>query len=180
MLIEDDEPITYKEFLNSSESEKCLVAMESEVDSMYEKQVWTLVDPPEGIKPIGCKWAFKKKTNMEGNVVTYKARLVAKGFLQRQGVDYDETFSPIAMLKSIRILLAIFAHYDYKILKMDEKTNLLNGNLIEDVCMTLPESFTSKYGSKVCKLQRSIYGLKQASRSWNIRFDETIKEFGFS
>ena len=115
LLIEDDEPTSYEEFLNSSESEKCLVAMESKVDSMYEKQVWTLVDLTKGIKPIGCKWVFKKKTAMEGNVVTYKARLVAKGFLQRQGVDYDETFSPIAILKSIRILLAIFTHYDYEI-----------------------------------------------------------------
>ena len=81
LLIEDDEPTTYEEFLNSSESEQCLVAMESKVDSMYEKQVWTLVDLTKGIKPIGCKWVFKKKTAMEGNVVTYKARLVAKGFL---------------------------------------------------------------------------------------------------
>ena len=117
---------------------------------------------------------------MEGKVVTYKARLVAKGYHQKQGVDYDETFSPIAMLKSIRILLAIASHYDYEIWKMDVKPAFLNGNLFEDVYMTRPEVFTSKDGSKVCKLQKSIYGLKQASRSWNIRFDETIKEFGFS
>ena len=89
--------------------------MKSEMDSMYENQVWTLVDPPKGIKPIRCKWVFKKKTNMEGNVVTYKARLVAKGYRQRQGVDYDETFSLVAMLKSLRILIAITAHYDYEI-----------------------------------------------------------------
>ena len=74
-----------------------------------------IVDPPEGIKPIGCKWVFKKKTNMEGKVVTYKARVVAKGYRQKQGVNYDETFIPIAMLKSIRILLAIVVDYDYEI-----------------------------------------------------------------
>ena len=84
------------------------------------------------------------------------------------------------MLKSIRILLAIAAHYDYEIWQMDVKTAFLNGNLTEEVYMTQPEGFTSGGGSKVCKLQRSIYGLKQASRSWNIRFDETIKELGFS
>ena len=101
-------------------------------------------------------------------MITYKARLVAKGYRQKQGVDYDESFSPVAMLKSIRILLAITSHYDYEIWKMDVKTVFLNGNLTEEVYMTQPEGFISGSGSKVCKLQRSIYGLKQASRSWNI------------
>ena len=113
LLVENDEPTTYEESLNSSESNQWLNSMKSEMDSMYTNQVSTLVDPPEGIKPIGCKWIFKKKTYMEGNVITYKARLVAKGYRLKQGVDYDETFSPIAMLKSIRILLVIAAHYDY-------------------------------------------------------------------
>ena len=180
LLIENDEPTTYEESLNSSESDQWLNAMKSEMDSMYTNQGWTLVDPPEGIKPIGFKWIFKKKTDMEGNVITYKARLMAKGYRKRQGVDYDETFSPVAMLKSIRILLAIAAHYDYEIWKMDVKITFLNGNLTEEVYMAQPEGFISGSGSKVCKLQRSIYGLKQAFRSWNIRFDETIKEFGFS
>ena len=103
------------------------------MDSMYTNQVWTLVDAPEGIKPIGCKWIFKKKTDMEGNVQTYKARLVAKGYRQRHGVDYDETFSPVAMIKSIRIMLAIAAYFDYEIWQMDVKTNFLNRNLLEDV-----------------------------------------------
>ena len=84
------------------------------------------------------------------------------------------------MLKSIRILLAIAAHNDYEIWQMEVKTAFLNGNLSEEVYMKQPDGFTSKNGNKVCKLQRSIYGLKQASRSWNIHFDETIKEFGFS
>src|SRR5262249_5767852 len=179
-LVEHDEPDSYEEVLKSSESELWLKAMKSEMDSMEENQVWTLVDPPEGIKPIGCKWVFKKKTDMDGNVITYKACLVAKGYRQRQGIDFDETFSPVAMLKSIRILIAIAAHYDYEIWQMDVKTAYLNGNLIEEVYMTQLEGFTSSDSNKVCKLQRSIYGLKQASRSWNIRFDETIKEFGFS
>ena len=80
LLIENDEPTTYEESLNSSKSDQWLKAMKSEMDSMYTNQVWTLVDPPEGIKPIGCKWIFKKKTDMEGNVITYKASLVDKGY----------------------------------------------------------------------------------------------------
>lgn len=115
LVIQDDEPTTYQEVLNSPDSSKWLEAMNSEMDSMYDNKVWTLVDPPEGIKPVGCKWVFKKKTDMDGNVITYKARLVAKGYKQKEGIDYDETFSPVAMLKSIRILLAIAAYHDYEI-----------------------------------------------------------------
>ena len=95
---------------------------------------------------------------------------MAKGYHQRQGVDNDETFSPIVLLTSIRILLVIAAHYNYEIWKMDVKIAFFNGNLYEDVYMTQPEDFTSKDGSKVCKIQKSIYGLKQKSKSWNIRF----------
>ena len=96
-------------------------------------------------------------------VYIYKARLVAKGFRQVQGVDYDETFSPVAMLKSVRILLAIAAYFDYEIWQMDVKTTFLNGNLTEDVYMIQPKGFVDpKDAGKVCKLQMSIYGLKQA------------------
>ncbi|KAK8557572.1 hypothetical protein V6N12_009801 [Hibiscus sabdariffa] len=180
ILVDQDEPKTYQEAVASPDSEKWLEAMRSEMDSMSENQVWTLVEPPEGIKPIGCKWVFKKKTDMDGNVQTYKGRLVAKGFRQIHGVDYDETFSPVAMFKSIRILLAVAAFHDYEIWQMDVKTAFLNGKLEEDVYMTQPEGFvTPENARKVCKLQRSIYGLKQASRSWNLRFNEAIQEFGF-
>ncbi|CAL9005326.1 unnamed protein product, partial [Prunus brigantina] len=103
--------------------------MKSEMDSMYANQVWTLVDPPQGIVPIGNKWIFKRKMGSDGKVETYKARLVAKGYKQREGIDYEETFSPVAMIKSIRILLAIAAHYDYEIWQMDVKTAFLNGHL---------------------------------------------------
>ncbi|KAK8676022.1 hypothetical protein V6N13_034077 [Hibiscus sabdariffa] len=115
ILVDQDEPKTYREEVTSPDSEKWLEAMRSEMDSMPENQVWTLVEPPEGVKLIGCKWVFKKKTDMNGNVQTYKGGLVAKGFRQIHGVDYDETFSPIAMFISIRILLAAAAFHDYKI-----------------------------------------------------------------
>ena len=135
---------------------------------------------PDGVRPIGCKWVFKLKTDKDGNVSVYKARLVAKGFKQVHGQDYEETFAPVVMIRSIRILLAIAAYYDYEIWQMDVKTAFLNGYLEEDVYMTQPEGFEDPTGTKkVCKLKRSIYGLKQASRSWNIRFDEAVKEFDF-
>ncbi|KAM1881703.1 hypothetical protein ACFX13_003279 [Malus domestica] len=102
---------------------------------MYQNQVWTLVDPPEGIVPVGNKWVFKRKIGVDGNVETYKARLVAKGYRQREGIDYEETFSPVAMIKSIRILLAIAAYYDYEIWQMDVKTAFLNGYLEEELYM---------------------------------------------
>ncbi|KAK8663809.1 hypothetical protein V6N13_083614 [Hibiscus sabdariffa] len=143
ILVDQDEPKTYQEAVASPDSEKWLEAMRSEMDSMSENQVWTLVEPPEGIKPIGCKWVFKKKTDMDGNVQTYKGRLVAKGFRQIHGVDYDETFSPVAMFKSIRILLAVAAFHDYEIWQMDVKTAFLNGKLEEDVYMTQPEGFVT-------------------------------------
>jgi len=133
---------------------------------MRENQVWNLVDPPDGVRAIECKWIFKKKIDADGKVHIYKARLVAKGFHQIQGVDYDETFLPVAMLKSIRILLAIAAYYDYEIWQMDVKTTFLNGNLSEDVYMIQPKGFVDQQNArKVCRLRKSIYGLKQASRS---------------
>ena len=109
-----------------------------------------------------------------------KLDLLQKGFRQVQGIDYDETFSPAAMLKSFRIMLAIAAFYDYEIWQMDVKTAFLNGFLEKELYMMQPEGFVDPKGAnKVCKLQRSIYGLVQASRSWNKRFDSVIKAFGF-
>ena len=125
-----------------------------------------MVDPPPGVIAIGCKLVFKKKTDVDGNVQIHKAWLVAKGYAEVQGIDYDETYSPVAMLKSVRIVLAIAAYFDYEIWQMDVKTAFLHGNLIEDVYMIQPEGFVDPTSAgKVCKLKRSIYGLRQASRS---------------
>ncbi|KAJ9563088.1 hypothetical protein OSB04_008248 [Centaurea solstitialis] len=176
-----NEPTSYGEAVSGDESEQWQEAMKAEMQSMYDNQVWELTDLPQHCRAVGRKWVFKKKTDMDGNVHTFKARLVAKGFTQTHGIDYDETFSPVAMLKSIRILMAISAYFDYEIWQMDVKTAFLNGKLIEDVYMQQPEGFVDpKNPNKVCKLLKSIYGLKQASRSWNLHFDERIKEFGFA
>ena len=101
LLLDNEEPNTYTEAVMGPKSKRWLEAMRSEMESMRDNRVWNLVDPPNGVRAIECKWIFKKKTDADGNVHIYKARLVAKCFRQIQGVDYDETFSPVAMLKSI-------------------------------------------------------------------------------
>ncbi|GJW04796.1 retrotransposon protein, putative, ty1-copia subclass [Tanacetum coccineum] len=176
-----NEPANYKAAMLDPESNKWLDVMNAKMQSMKDNQVWRLVDLPPNCKTVGSKWIFKKKTDMDGNVHTYKAHLVAKGFTQLYEVDYEEMFSPVADIKAIRILIAITTFYDYEIWQMDVKTAFLNSYLDEDIWMVQPEGFVDpKHPRKVCKLQRSIYGLKQASRSWNKRFDEEIKKFRFT
>ncbi|GJZ47034.1 retrotransposon protein, putative, ty1-copia subclass [Tanacetum coccineum] len=161
-----NEPTSYKAAMLDSESNKWIDAMNAKIQSMMDNMVWVLVDLPPSCKTVGSKWIFKKKTNMDGIVHTYKARLVAKGYTQLYGVDYEETFSPVADIRAIRILISIAAYYDYEIWQMDIKTAFLNGYLDEDIYMVQPEGFVDpNHPRKVCKLQRSIYGLKQASRS---------------
>ena len=180
MLLDNNEPTSYGEAMVGPNSDKWLEAMKSEIVSIYQNKAWTLMDLPDDRQSIEINGPFKKKTDVDGNVTIHEARLVAKSFSQVQGVDYDETFSPVAILKSVRIMLAIAAFFDYEIWQMDVKTAFLNGYLKEELYMMQPEGFVDpKNANKVCKLQRSIYGLVQASRSWNIRFDEMIKAFGF-
>nr|GEU51506.1 retrotransposon protein, putative, Ty1-copia subclass [Tanacetum cinerariifolium] len=174
-----NEPTSYKAAMLDLESNKWIDAMNAEIQSMMDKMVWVLFDLPSGCKTVGSKWIFKKKTDMDGIVHTYKARLVAKGYTQLYEVDYEETFSPVANIRAIRILISIAVYYDYEISQIDVKTDFLNGYLDEDIYMVQLEGFVNpNHPRKVYKLQRSIYGLKQASRSWNERFDEEIKSFG--
>jgi hypothetical protein len=156
-------------------------AMREELDSMERNKVWELVDLPNNRKPIGSKWIFKRKLNASGCVEKYKARLVAKGYTQREGIDFVETFSPVAKFTSIRIMGALTAYFDLELHQMDVKTAFLNGHLEEEIYMSQPDGFIEKGNQgKVCKLKRSIYGLKQASRQWNILFDNSITSYGFS
>ncbi|KAI3752560.1 hypothetical protein L2E82_24594 [Cichorium intybus] len=115
MVTRLDEPANYKEGMAGPKAAKWKVAMDSEIKSMYDNQVWNLVDNVLGRKTVGCKWIFKKNTDMDGKVHIFKARLLAKGFTQTPRVDYDETFSSVAKIKSIRIMLDIAAFHDYEI-----------------------------------------------------------------
>nr|GEW03455.1 hypothetical protein [Tanacetum cinerariifolium] len=133
-------PANYKASLLDPESDKWLNAMNVEMQSMKDNEVWDLVDLPPNGKAIGSKWLFKKNANMDGAIHTYRARVVAKGFTQTYRVNYEETFSLVADIRAIRILIAIAAFYDYEIWKMDVKTAFLNGHLSKKVYMVQPEA----------------------------------------
>ncbi|GKA99449.1 retrotransposon protein, putative, ty1-copia subclass [Tanacetum coccineum] len=132
------EPANYKAALLDPESKKWLHAMNVEMQSMKDNDVWVLVELPPNARTVGIKWLFKKKTDMDGAIYIFKARLVAKGFTQTYGVDYEETFSPVADIRAIRILIAIAAYYDYEIWQMDVKIAFLNGHLSVEVYMEQP------------------------------------------
>ena len=144
----DDDPTSYYKVINDNDFNFWKDAMKSELESMYSNNVWSLVDLPQGLKPTGCKWVYKRKKGVDGKVETYKTKLVDKGYSQKSGFDYEETFSPMAMIKSIRIFLSIATCYDYKIWKMDVKTTFLNGYLEENIYMMQPRT----HGMQVAKV----------------------------
>ena len=154
--------------------------MNDEIKSMKYNDVWDLIPLPEGVKPIGCKWIFKTKRDLNGEVERYKARLIAKGYTQKEGIDYKETFSPVSSKDSFRTIMALMAHFDLKLFQMDVKTAFLNGDIDETIYMMQPENFLSSDTKKmVCKLNKSIFGLKQASRQWYYKFHQVIISSGF-
>ena len=176
----ENDPESFSQAMSCKELELWYNAMKDEMNSMRCNDVWDLVELPNGAKAIGCKWVFKTKKDSLGNIDRYKARLVAKGFTQKEGIDYTETFSPVSKKDSLRIILALVAHFDLELQQMDVKTAFLNGELEEEVYMKQPEGFPSSDGEQlVCKLKKSIYGLKQASRQWYIKFHNVISSFGF-
>ena len=174
------EPVTMIEALASSDKEKWRIAMQKEMKSIQENDVWALVELPKGRKTVGSKWIFKHKLNAEGVVERYKARLVAQGFTQKFGQDYDETFCPVVRFESIRMLIGMAAQHGLKLHQMDVTAAFLNGDLEEEVYMSQPEIFVVKGQEKlVCKLKRSLYGLKQSPRCWNSILDNRLREMGF-
>ena len=121
---------------------------------MEDNGVWDLVELPKGSKPIGCKWIFKTKRDSNGNVERYKAHLVTKVFIQKEGINYKETFSPTSTKDSFRIIMTLVVHFDLELHHMDVKTTFLNGNIDETIYMVQPENFVSRDPkSMVCKLK---------------------------
>ena len=154
--------------------------MNEEMKSMKDNYVWDLVPLLEGAKSIGCKWIFKTKKDSKGNVERYQGRLVAKGFTKKEGIDYKETFSPVSSKDYFRIIMAFVAHFNLELHQIDVKTTFLNGDIDEIIYMVKPENFVSGDAKKmVCKLKKSIYGLKQASRQWYYKFHQVVISLGF-
>ena len=133
--------------------------------SMNANIVWDLEIILKEAKTVGCKWVYKTKLDSQGNIERYKARLMAKGFTQREGLDYNETFSPVSCKDFFRIIMALVAHYDLELHQMDVKTAFLNENLEKNIYMAQLKGFVIKGKERMgCRLKKSIYGLKQASR----------------
>ena len=127
---------------------------------------------------VGCKQFYKIKTLSDGSIKRYKARLVAKGITQEYGIDYEETFAPVARISSVRTLLAVVAASKWDIFQMDVKNALLNGDLSEEVYMQPPPSLSIE-PNKVCHIRRALYSLKQVSRAWFVKFNSTISHLGY-
>ena len=174
------EPRTLKEALDSSAKSEWKEALDNEYSSLIEHKTWNLVKPPEGRNIVDSRWVFKVKYNADGTIERYKARLVAKGFTQEAGIDFEETFAPVARYTSIRALLAIVNQLDLELDQMDVSTAFLNGDLKEEIFMKQPEGYIQAGKEDlVCKLNKSIYGLKQASRCWYNTIDQFLKDSGY-
>jgi len=170
------EPSSYKEASGIPEWQ---LAMTEELAALDRTGTWDIVPLPSGAVPITCKWVFKVKTKSDGSIERYKARLVARGFQQTQGIDYDETFAPVAHMTTVRTLIAVAASSSWTISQMDVKNAFLHGDLHEEVYMHPPPGVDAPSGH-VCRLRRALYGLKQAPRAWFERFVSVIKAAGFS
>ena len=174
------DPVSFREAIARPDGQQWEQAARDEYKSIQDAGTWTLTGLPPGRRTIGCKWVFKLKRKADGTIDRYKARLVAKGYAQTEGVDYQETFAPVAKFSAIRALLAMAAHFDLELHQMDVRTAFLNGDLDHDIYMTQPEGFTVPGQEHlVCKLQKSLYGLKQAGRSWYQKIDQALQELGF-
>jgi hypothetical protein len=154
-------------------------AMQQEIQALHANKTWSLVPLPAHKRPIGCKWVYKIKYHPDGTIDRYKARLVAKGFSQIEGIDYRETFAPVAKLTTVRVLLSLAAMQNWHLHQLDVNNAFLNGDLYEDVYMRLPPGFGRKGETRVCKLHKSLYGLKQASRQWFLKLSSALKSVGF-
>jgi len=170
------EPTTYAQAILDPNWQQ---AMQTELTALQKTNTWTVVPLPAGHKPIGCKWVYKIKYRSDGSIDRYKARLVAKGYTQVAGVDYHETFSPTAKLTTLRCLITIAAARNWFLHQLDVQNAFLHGSLHEEVYMDLPPGLRRQGENSVCRLNKSLYGLKQASRNWFSTFSDVIQKVGY-
>lgn len=174
-------PVSFKEAVNSDKSDEWLKAMDEEMHSLKENNIFTLTNLPEGKKAVGGRWVYAIKTNVDASE-KYKARYVAKGYSQKMGVDYAETFSPAANMASVRVLMQKAAQENLLLHQMDVKTAYLNAPIDCEIYMEQPEGYKVKSHTDtelVCKLERSLYGLKQSGRNWNKLLHEYLTQNKF-
>ena len=154
-------------------------AMREEMSALEKNKTWEILKRPRGKNIVDCKWIFTPKYKANGSLQRHKARLVAKGYTQTYGVDYQETFAPVAKMNTVRILLSLAAHYNSQLVQYDVKNAFLHGDLDEEIYMNIPPGFKGNTSNKVCKLKKALYGLKQSPRAWFERFSKVMKEFGY-
>ena len=178
-IIEED-PKTFTEAMTSRDVAFWKEAIQDEMDSIINNNTWELSDLPPGCKALGNRWIFKRKIKVDGSIDKFKARLVIQGFRQKEGIDYFDTYAPVARTSTIRLLIALAAIHNLVIHQMDVKTAFLNGELDEEIYMKQPEGFVVPgCENKVCKLKKSIYGLKQAPKDWHDKFDKVVLSNGY-
>ncbi|GMI77806.1 hypothetical protein HRI_001449800 [Hibiscus trionum] len=176
-LVDESIPIEPANYEEAARSPKWKKAMEEEIEALNNNQTWDLVPKPKDVMPISCKWVYKVKTRPDNSIERYKARLVARGFSQQYGIDYEETFSPVAKITTVRVLLALAANKSWKLWQMDVKNAFLHGELDKDIYMEQPRGFESKsHPEHVCKLKKALYGLKQAPRAWYGKIGDYYEE----
>jgi hypothetical protein len=154
--------------------------MHEELDQIVKNDTWELVPRPKNKNVIGTKWVFRNKLNEDGQVTRNKARLVCKGYAQIEGIDFEETFAPVARMEALCFILAYACSKKVKVYQMDIKSSFLNGELEEEVYIEKPEGFQlSENTDYVCKLKKALYGLKQAPRAWYSRLDKYLQHARF-
>ncbi|KAJ9552385.1 hypothetical protein OSB04_016430 [Centaurea solstitialis] len=176
-ITSNDEPTCFQQAMQDP---KWVEAMKKEIQALEQNETWTLETLPKGKRAIDSKWVYKIKYRPNGEIERYKARLVAKGFTQTEGVDFHDTFAPVAKLVTVRTLLAVATKKDWMIHQLDVNNAFLHGSLDEEVYMKVPQGFSTKDDTRVCCLRKSLYGLKQASRNWYKEFTTALLSLGFA